>query len=61
MGAVWSGSFGKPSLTGTCLFILYLFNVVVTKINSLKAQNLENMSKTKEEANGNPSPTSYFV
>lgn len=45
---------------GTCLFILYSFNVVVTKINSLKVQNLENMHKTKEEINGNPCPTSSF-
>lgn len=45
---------------GSCLFILYPFNVIVTKIKSLKAQNLENMDETKEETNGNPSPISNF-
>lgn len=46
---------------GACLFILYPFNTVVTKINTLKIQNLENLGKTKEETNGNLSPKSNFV
>lgn len=50
----------KPSLTeggdrdpGISLFILHPFNIVITKINTPKVENLENTDKTKKETNEN--------